>query len=452
MRRDEFASPRSAQARHSFFAAWSQRTIARGLVPCSAAALLAIAGCGGDPTSSPDPDPTPGTDGGGTTTPGTDGGTTGGGGPSCSSAELFAGDPLHDDPMQRPAEGTAIDADPPFPFREIARTGDFWFTVSGDEIWMWVEGTNTLRRIAGDESDPFSFRAGVACDEARFSNLQDLAVLPNGDLVAVGHNEGAIVYVESPTAPSACRVHYVAGTVTEIESIDPGGLEGHGNDLGDGTGAQADLHTPDLVAVAADGTVYVVDHQENADRSGRVVRVSIPADYTGDPASVSVEEVARVDHSNMHGATIVGDTLYYTGTLSGTQSFIGTVDLEDGTTGTLFGGRGSDWGTGSSSPVSTDLAPFPSESPVGLVGFEWKRGQIYFVPLDGGDPVYLAGQEGVTSFPTGYDPTVSDPAELVLQSKTGGTQLLGYIETVGTDVYISLYGRNHYIHRLSCSE
>lgn len=436
---------------------------APGLTVAGALALTLVVACG-EPTTMTTPppgddggEPMPERDGGGdplptddaSTPPGDDGGTPSPTGVSCSEVSLFAGNPLHSDPTARPAEGTAITADPPLPYREIVRVGTRWYTITGAEVWTFSDADPTLDRIAGDESDAFDFRAGGSCADARFNNLQDLVALPDGDLVVVGHNEGAAVLLHDPSG--TCEAHYLVGLTEERSFIDPTSLDWHGNELGDGTGAQAQLAIPDLAVVASDGTLYILDYQASGG-DGRVVRVEIPSGYSGDPATVAVSEVARLEHTNLQGAAIVGDTLYYTGTQGAGNAFIGTVDVTTGTTGVLFGGSGSVWGTGSSAPVSTDLAPFPADAPTGLIGLEWKRSQMYYVPLDGSEITYVAGQEGVARFPSGYDPHVSDPAEVVFQTKSGGTQRIAYLATVGSEVYTSLYGTNHYIHRLVCAD
>src|SRR5437879_2412727 len=76
--------------------------------------------------------------GGGTGTGGGSGGGSGGGGMMggyhCTTATLFAGNATHNDPMLRPAEGTGLLQDPPFPYRTIIFTNGQIITHDGQEI------------------------------------------------------------------------------------------------------------------------------------------------------------------------------------------------------------------------------------------------------------------------------------------------------------------------------
>src|SRR5438552_2004718 len=69
---------------------------------------------------------------------GADAGSSTGGGSSgftCTTATIFAGNPTHDDPMLRPADGTGLLADPPFPYRTVAFSNGQLITHDGQEIW-----------------------------------------------------------------------------------------------------------------------------------------------------------------------------------------------------------------------------------------------------------------------------------------------------------------------------
>src|SRR5512135_3819447 len=84
---------------------------------------------------------------------GPDGGPGGGGsGFSCSTATLFAGDALYSNPADRPAEGTAILADPPFRYRTVVFSKGQMITHDGQEIWRADLADGLLHKVAGTES------------------------------------------------------------------------------------------------------------------------------------------------------------------------------------------------------------------------------------------------------------------------------------------------------------
>ncbi len=339
------------------------------------------------------------------------GGAGGAGGPlTCTTGELFAGNPLHDDPMLRPESGSPLRSDPPLHYRTLLFDGDTLYTHVGQEVWYvdLAEANPVQRRLVGQEirDRTADFKDGP-CADARLGNTHGLALLPDHSLVVADFNANALVHVTDPRGPN-CAMNYLAGTHEDIEGL--GGEVPNQGDV-DGPGLQAQFAGVKWVTAAPDGTVYFVD-----EGNGKIKKISIGGDNP-------VSTVARIGPATggSEGAQVVS-MIWHEGKLytaiTGGDSFIHEWDPATGEARQIIGGRGDvfdpDLLDSSSSAEPQALVAVGGELLVGSL-----RGVLWAVNIADGSVRRVAGS-GLRAFdfpPADYDPSVPHPvAELHLPS------------------------------------
>lgn len=107
--------------------------------------------------------------------------------PVVATAELFAGNPLYEEPMARPVDGQGLRDNPPLGWRPLLFVGEKLVTDIQREIWYadLAVGSPTIRRIAGREDSPSEVINPGACPDARFSIIAGLALKSDGSIVGV---------------------------------------------------------------------------------------------------------------------------------------------------------------------------------------------------------------------------------------------------------------------------
>ena len=355
---------------------------------------------------------------------------------SCTTASLFAGNPLHTDPTLRPDEGTGLLEDPPLAFRNLDHDGDILYTNVGPEVWSTdlSAADPVLHRVAGRENGSGPEFTDGACDQARFANLAGIAVLSNGDLIVADGNANAVLQIVDPQGD--CQVQYVAGTSEAQDSVLPTNPPNVGD--ADGPGASATFGLPKFPLVGDGDTVYVIDTGNQTIRA-----IANDADRTVS----TVADLSPLGYDAHFGMTALGGKLYVLG-----QDFVSAgvleVDLESGAVSELVGGGPDVW-------LEDNSAPNPSgitDDGQGIIVVN--HGIVFEITTDG-EMTAIAGNGTSSFFSPGYDPLIEqDAANVELLHKPGraGTAhanaFAHYLD--GAVLYVG-QADGVYVERIACS-
>ncbi|HEY2744701.1 MAG TPA: hypothetical protein VGL86_08765, partial [Polyangia bacterium] len=341
------------------------------------------------------------------------GGTGGGGGSGslkCSSGMLFAGNPTYDgDPSDRPTTGTGIHADPPFQWTNMIFSGTTLFSRDEGEVWMVdLSAASPVETLVAGHNDAatFAFTDG-ACASARFAQIRGMDVLADGSIVVADQSANAILHITSPTT-GACAVEYWAGNNTPNADIDPQNPPDNGDVDGDGAAAQ--LSNPRALIVDANGDVVFFDSG-----NAKIKKVTAAAPHT----VTTLATLGPDDPDKILNFTRIGSTIYGAGM---TPVSAGVISLSP--TGTLAHVIMGDGGS---------FPPLDEHSDLDLGGITtdgtglYIAGSGYLWYLTTAGQISLAAGTGVTiDFPpSGYDPTVSQPADSIVLEDAQGTDEAG---------------------------
>jgi hypothetical protein len=377
---------------------------------------------------------------GGASTP--DGGPGGGGnGFSCTTATLFAGDPLYNNPADRPAEGTAILADPPFGYRTVVFSKGQMIMHDGQEIWRANLSDGLLHKVAGTESANQALITGP-CANARFANIFSIAVASDGSLFVSDQTANTILKVTDPLGPN-CTVSHYAGTPNDVApgDVDPDHIPNVGNV--DGPGATAKFALPERIAVDGSDNVYVWDNGNDSIRE-------IASD-----SSHTVSTIANAisgGGGSLLSEVFLNGKLYVWG-LSTTDVFLTSVDPATKATHDLLRGRADLFGGDSSD--SHTIGGITTDG-TGLIVFF--NGQLFYVTTDGKVQPPLAGVYNTgLDFSSGYDPKASHTAAtLEVPSAPGLTGTAGAEGWLAIDANHNLYvvsaNLDNYVVKVSCTK
>jgi hypothetical protein len=403
---------------------------------CSAAAKDAAAdGGSSDPTIE------------GGTNPG-EGGTTAEGGAvgapitSCSAGTLFAGNPVYDgEPLDRPAPGTGIHADPPLQWQNLVFSGSTLYTRDTGEVWaVDTSAANPVEnRIAGQNAaSTFSYAAG-ACASARFGKIEGMAAMPDGSLLVADVLGNGVLKISNPTAAS-CSVAFYAGNATPNADLNPANPSPNtGKD--DGPGASAKFDGPAAMVVDDAGNAFVFD------RGNRAIRK-----IGSDPAHTvtTLVKLGADDPDMIFNMTRIGGTLYAIGT-TGAEAFVLGIDSTTGAISKLLRGGGDKF-------PPLEPTQFPAVAGITTDGTGLVisgKGYVWYLTT-AGKLSLLAGTGMHIDFPeNGYDPKASHPAtELQLPPSSNGS-LIGSSDYITYDKGAIYYRGRHqgtasYVERIAC--
>ncbi len=351
---------------------------------------------------------------------------------TCTTAELWAGNPNHDDPMLRAKDGAGLREDPPLGWRSLVFSGTTLFTTVGQEIWMTDTSAAkpTVKRVAGREEKTGQAYRGGACKDARFANVFGLAVLSDGSLVGADQTANGMFRVKDPTG-AKCTVELLAGTVKPQESVSPGRPPNVGDV--DGAGASAKFSLPMWPAVGPNDVVYFLDSNVQ-----KVKALSNDAAHT-------VKTVAKVPDAVYHALVVVQGKVYALANNSRSEAFILEVDPATGTTREVIKGRADVFeGSGSINPsgLTTDGK--------GLI--MWHSGVLLYVTVDG-TVTRLAGTGDYFGFKGAYDPLIPHKAselQLVASRRhaTAGTST--FLAWQPGAVFVGNSVKNAYVEKVLC--
>jgi hypothetical protein len=371
---------------------------------------------------------------------GTGGSGTGGGmnlGYTCTTATLFAGDPTNNDPMSRPAEGTPLLTDPPFPYRTLVFSNGQLITHDGEEIWRANLSDSKLHKVAGTESTAQALTTGP-CATARFANIFSIALASDGSLFVSDQTANTILKVTHPLDAATCTVSHWAGTPMDVMEgdVSPSMIPNVGNT--EGPGAMAQFATPERLAIDGSDNLYVWDNGNHSIR-----KIANDAMHTVSTLATGYDG-ASVSEVFLNGQ------LYVWGSDT-TDTFLDKLDPSSGNKTQLFKGRADLFGGASSD--SADLGGITTNGTLLIVFF---NGQIFPITTTGTIGSAIAGtyQPGL-DFMSGYDPLASHPvAEVELRafgaSPTDG--LDGFLAVDSShNIYVTGNASNIYVEKLACS-
>ncbi|WP_045118779.1 hypothetical protein [Haliangium ochraceum] len=261
----------------------------------------------------------------------------------CQAAALAGGDGVATRSTAVPPDGVSLPEhpdNPVFAWTGLAEREGVLYASSNDEIRRVVQAEDgaTLHKVAGasqSAAGTTEFRGNVACGDARLRSLGDLAVLPDGSLVAVDEISNAVLRVSAPDDAETCFVHYVSGTSDEMaqrpgenqppETVPANGplvaksYPNSGNADGDHRGAR---HYKPLLPAALDGDIYVLE-SDIEDARGRLLRRIVLDPETGRAQGVST--VARLSDVDTAYGLVAQDNRLYLLVVEGSNGAEGVI-------------------------------------------------------------------------------------------------------------------------------
>lgn len=364
----------------------------------------------------------------------------------CSSATLFAGNPLYDGaPNDRAASGTGIKADPPFHFQNLVFVGKTLYSRDAGELWAvdTSAAKPVVTRIAGRNGggSNSSFTAGP-CETARFGWIKGIAALKDGSLFLVDGLANAVLKVKNPSKKD-CTVEYWAGTSEPKSEFNPGSPPNMGDK--DGPGAKAKFSNPGPIVADEAGNAYVYDSD-----SRKIKKIANDAEHT-----VSTLGGKKIDAPyTIRNLTRIGTKLYGIGDDSTTATVV-EIDTATGATRKVIEGR------------SEAFPPLPSSRSATLHGITTDGTGLIISGLStvwylttAGKLTHIAG-DGIPSidFPRdGYDPKAKQPA---LKAQLPGARIaVGPNQEVGSFEFITYHdgaiytrgakGPGYFVVKISC--
>jgi hypothetical protein len=351
--------------------------------------------------------------------------------PVCSTADLFAGNPLYEEPMDRASEGQGLLDNPPLGWRSLLFVGDKLVTTVGQEIWYTdlKAAKPVIKRLAGREDRSGRSLQPGSCPDARFANIAGIAAKADGSLVGADQTGNNVFLIKDPFGAN-CTVTYLAGTTKAMDSVSPGSPPNVGDTDGPGTSARFSLI--DWPAVI-DDKIYVIDEGKR-----KIKRV-------GNDSANTVKTIATLPEGVYFALIALNGKLYTVGNNTVSEGFIIEIDPESGAVHDIVRGRAEKFG-GSG---ALDISGLATDGK-GL--FTSHRGELLYVTLDG-KIKSIAGDGTTFEFRKPYDPTRSqkaDAVQLVGSRRTmtaGSNVFLAYRDNA---VYYSAAFTTPYVERVAC--
>lgn len=368
------------------------------------------------------------TDAGGNTNEGgsgndTDGGDSGSGGggngiTSCTTATLFAGNPLYDgQPSDRPTDGTGILADPPFQWGNLTfdAAGKFLYTRDTGEVWYTdTTAANPVeKRLFGKNpsgTTHIDIKFG-ACSTALAGAINGMEVLQDGSLVMVDAFANDVIHVKDPQG-AGCTVESWAGTNADVgfDDTDYPNL----GDM-DGVVGTSKIGYPTAITSDGAGTVYFYDGYNQ-----KIKKIANDANHT-------VTTIGKQPNNEdiVYGMVHIGTTIYWIGYDSNNTV---VYKMADGHTMTKVAGGGPDqWdGLGNQGPQLGGITTDGKNLIVAGKGIMW------LVDVTSGKITRIAGSGDYIDIPAdAKNPTTADkvtlkPRNSASEAAVGSPDYLGF--------------------------
>ncbi len=182
----------------------------------------------------------------------------------------------------------------------VASNGDVYFADTGNDVVRKVAfATGIVTTVAGNGS-PGSSGDGGAATSARLSAPEDVFVVANGDL-----------YIADTGNHEIRKVTAATGIITRVAGTGSPGSSGDG-----GAATSARLNSPQGIAIAANGDIYIGDRSNNKVRKVTASTGVIStyagtgtAGYSGDGASALLARLNRLQgiHLASNGDLYIAD-------------------------------------------------------------------------------------------------------------------------------------------------
>jgi hypothetical protein len=350
---------------------------------------------------------------------------------SCSTARLFAGNPLYagaggypPNPDESPLIGNLSENDVPLAWHSLVFDGDTLFTNTSSSIWSASLYFATQNRISGHDATR-DFNDGD-CQMARFAELVDMSGapwvggrtfdtgIPTRPLLVTDWMANALVLITGAKTGEGCMVWYLVGTQEPLEDLSAEDTVDtpHYGDL-DGPAATALVAQPRWPVVSDDGVIYFWDSGNrkikavgtDEDRTVSTLVAEMPTWDPGDGGDPLAVELTAM--------TILDDVIYATAyAVEGDGTGIIRFDPndpepEDWSDDFIAWGDSTDWQVTSPAVLETLTANGTELFALLSAG---GRGYAYRIALDG-TPTLLAGNDWQGDFPPhDYDVAAEHPA------------------------------------------
>jgi len=351
--------------------------------------------------------------------------------PVCSTAELFAGNPSYEEPMDRASDGQGLLDNPPLAWRSLLFVDDKLVTHVGQEIWYTdlKAAKPVIKRLAGQENRSGQSIKPGACQDARFANIAGVALKSDGNIVGADQTGNDVFLIKDPFGAN-CTVSFLAGSTKAIESVSPGSPPNVGDV--DGPGASARFGLVNWPAVI-DDNIYFIDENHR--------KVKHIANDSGN----TVKTIAKLPEGVYFALIALNGKLYTVGNNTVSEGFI--IEIEPGTGAIHEIVRGGPQTFGGSGAL--DISGLATDGK-GL--FTSHKGKLLYVTIDG-KIMSIAGDGTTFEFRRPYDPTrpqKADSVQLVASRRTmiaGSNVFLAYKDNA---VYYSASAPTSYIERIAC--
>jgi hypothetical protein len=345
---------------------------------------------------------------------------------SCSQGTLYAGVPQSNgNPTDRATSGSAILSDPPVQWQTLVFVGSELFTRQEGEIWgvdtsaaAPVQTKLAGTTATGSTYDFSDFSTAVPCASAVFTLITGIAAMPDGSLVVADYWASSILQITNPTK-STCSVKAIAGNTGPFTGIDPSDTTTYapsGNM--NGAGSAASFYTLGAMTVDAAGNIYVTD----ADATTQAALVRKVATASSDTVTTLHAFTGTTDPDRITNYTMIGDKLYAAGGDAANNSYVLNLDTTSGTVTPILTG-GADMFPPVDSASDPEVSGITTDGTNLLIAGD---GYVWSLTLAGQLTLLAGTGPNICNFPTGYDPTMPQPAmSLALPTVIGSADEFG---------------------------
>lgn len=310
--------------------------------------------------------------------------------PVALTAELFAGHPLYDEPMDRPVDGQGLRDNPPLLWGQLLFVGNKLVTDTQREMWYTDLSVSspTIKRIVGSKDSPSEVINPGACLDARVLIITGFALKNDGSFVGTGATtrSGNIIFeVKDPFGPN-CMVTFLVGPTV-------GGFVNFGD--ADGPGATARFQYVEWPAII-DDNIYVIDSLNH-----KIKRIANDAAHT----VTTIATLPQDKYDGNYEAMIALNGRLYAVANDTPESFIVEIDPATGALRDIVRGGPEAFGDTRGkrlSGLATDGQGF----------FTYNRGHLLYVTF-GGKVTSIAGDGTYIEFSPSYNPAHPQTAESV---------------------------------------